>query len=151
MNVPRAAGPNDAPELARLSGVLGYPADPHEMKTRLAHVLSEPDQHVAVIESRGGRLAGWVHVQRLVSLEGGERAELMGLVVDSEERRSGVGRALVAAAEEWARTQGVQKITVRSNLARADSHPFYEALAYRLTKSQHVYVKKLNHDAERTK
>jgi GNAT superfamily N-acetyltransferase len=57
--------------------------------------------------------------------------------------RAPVGKALVAAAEEWACAQGVDAITVRSNATRAESHPFYERLGYVRRKTQHSYAKAL--------
>ena len=76
-------------------------------------------------------------------LEMGERVEIVGLVVDSVARRSGVGRALVAAAEHWARSRGIDEVFVRSNVVRPESHPFYERIGYLLSKTQHVYRKRL--------
>ena len=65
----------------------------------------------------------------------------MGLVVDSTARRRGVGRELVDVAENWALAHGLSSLTVRSNSARALSHPFYESLGYSRSKTQHVYTK----------
>ena len=76
-------------------------------------------------------------------LESGERAEIVGLIVTSSARRSGTGLALVKAAEKWAVEQGMPSISVRSNVARVESHPFYERLGYVRTKTQHAYAKQL--------
>lgn len=57
--------------------------------------------------------------------------------------RNGVGRALVASAEAWALGNGFSSIGVRSNVARVESHPFYERLGFARTKTQHVYSKTL--------
>ena len=76
-------------------------------------------------------------------LESGESAELTGLVVASAARRLGVGSALVAAAEEWARANGFSSLRVRSNVTRAESHPFYEKLGFERAKTQHAYRKAL--------
>ena len=132
----------DAAELARLSGELDYPLTADEMRQRLSALLPSERHYVAVIPS-GGRLLGWMHVEHRVSLESGDRAELVGLVVDSTARRRGVGRQLVDAAEHWALAQGLSTLTVRSNVARELSHPFYESLGYERAKTQHVYRKTL--------
>jgi GNAT superfamily N-acetyltransferase len=65
----------------------------------------------------------------------------MGLVTDSSARRRGLGRELVDVAESWARARGLSAVTVRSNVARELSHPFYETLGYLREKTQHVYRK----------
>jgi GNAT superfamily N-acetyltransferase len=113
-----------------------------EMVRRLAALSASACHYVAVAAS-GERLLGWMHVEHRFSLEGGDRAELMGLVVDSGARRHGLGRPLVEAAEDWARGRGLSSLTVRSNVARELSHPFYEALGYSREKTQHVYRKTL--------
>jgi len=71
-----------------------------------------------------------------------DRAELMGLVVDGTARRRGTGRTLVDAAEQWAKSRGLTALTVRSNVTRELSHPFYEALGYVREKTQHLYRKR---------
>jgi GNAT superfamily N-acetyltransferase len=139
----RSATSDDAAEVARLAGELGYPTAPAEAAARLALIVGNPKHAVLVAETRGGKLAGWAHVEHRQSLEGGERAELMGLVVDAAARRAGLGRLLLDSAEEWSRQRGLKALTVRSNAARRDSHPFYEAAGFEAEKTQHVYVKPL--------
>jgi len=138
----RRATPADADEMARLSDELGYPAQPEQMQARLALLLPQARQFIAVAASEHA-LYGWISVERRLLIEYGERVEIVGLVVDARVRRSGVGKALVAAAEDWARAQGVDAITVRSNVARAESHPFYEHLGFVRRKTQHNYAKML--------
>jgi GNAT superfamily N-acetyltransferase len=67
----------------------------------------------------------------------------MGLVVDARRRRQGIGQQLLAAVEQWAQSRGLPHVTVRSNIVRADSHPFYERQGYTRHKTQHVYRKAL--------
>lgn len=138
----RRAQARDAAEMARLAVQLGYPMSAAEMTRRLG-ALVRNEHHCIVVAADAEVLLGWMHVEQRFSLEGGERAELMGLVVDSTARRGGLGRALVGAAEDWARSRGLSSLTVRSNVAREPSHPFYEALGYRREKTQHVYRKAL--------
>jgi GNAT superfamily N-acetyltransferase len=126
--------------MARLAGELAYPMSTAEMARRLG-VLLPNDRHYIAVAATGKDLLGWVHVEHRFSLEAGDRAELMGLVVDSSARRRGVGRELVDVAENWALARGLSAITVRSNAARELSHPFYEALGYSREKTQHVYRK----------
>ena len=138
----RRAQIGDAPEMTRLAAQLDYPMPETEMARRLAALLASESHYVAVAAS-SGLVLGWMHVERRFSLEGGERAELMGLVVDSNARRRGLGRELVGVAEGWALSRGQSSLTVRSNTARELSHPFYEALGYSREKTQHVYRKVL--------
>lgn len=138
----RRARLSDAAEMARLAGQLGYPMTAAEMAQRLA-VLLPNERHCIVVAASGERLLGRVHVEHRSSIEAGDRAEIMGLVVDASARRRGLGRELVERAETWAVARGLVALTVRSNAARELSHPFYEALGYSRDKTQHVYSKTL--------
>ena len=86
---------------------------------------------------------GWVHAQEQELLDSGRRCEILGLVVAAEVRGRGVGRQLVSAVEEWALGRGIRTITVRSNIVRSESHPFYERLGFVKLKTQHAYRKQL--------
>jgi len=149
----RGARIADAAGIARLSGLLGYPAEPAAIRLRLQQLAVSADHWVAVAAPPGATsgahapLGGWMHVARHMTLESGEFAEILGLVVDPAARRGGVGRALAAAAEQWARTQRLARLTVRSNAARSEAHAFYPALGFAHGKSQHVYSKALGSDA----
>jgi GNAT superfamily N-acetyltransferase len=138
----RRAQLGDAAEMARLSAQLGYPLEPAEMARRLANLLAN-ERHYIALAARGELVLAWMHVEHRSTLEGGERAELMGLVVDVRARRHGLGRELVVVAERWAESRGLPSVTVRSNAARELSHPFYLALGYTRDKTQHVYSKRL--------
>src|SRR4051794_7257825 len=122
----RRAESADAPRLAELSGALGYPATPHAVASRLARLLPRPGDIVLVAEQPAGRIVGWLHGAEQELLESGRRCEILGLVVDAECRGRGIGRHLVLAVEHWAAARGLERITVRSNVARTESHPFYE-------------------------
>jgi GNAT superfamily N-acetyltransferase len=64
-------------------------------------------------------------------------------VVDEQARGAGVGRALMARAEQWARDHGCVAVTLRTNVVRTEAHAFYEKLGYGNVKTQHAYRKRL--------
>jgi GNAT superfamily N-acetyltransferase len=123
---------------------LGYPVSGEAMESRLERLLSRPGQIVLLAERPDGLVVGWLHASEQELLESGTRCEIQGLVVDESYRRRGAGRQLVAAAEAWARERGLEQMAVRSNVARLESHTFYEKLEYRRVKTQHAYRKQLN-------
>ena len=51
-------------------------------------------------------------------------------VVAAPARRSGVGRALIRAAEAKARRHGCPRLDLSSGDWRSDAHAFYEALGF---------------------
>jgi GNAT superfamily N-acetyltransferase len=52
------------------------------------------------------------------------------LVVRSQFKGQGVGRRLVAEAEEFAWNNGCARIEITSGDHRSDAHAFYEAIGY---------------------
>jgi N-acetylglutamate synthase-like GNAT family acetyltransferase len=138
----RKATTADVPEVAELSGILGYPVEPEAMRQRLEDLCSR-ETHVVFVAEAGTKLAGWIHGAERSLLVVERMAEICGLVVRAGHRGSGVGRRLVEAVENWARGRGFDEVSVRSNVARPESHPFYEKLGFDRTKTQHVYRKRL--------
>lgn len=51
-----------------------------------------------------------------------------------------LGRKFVESIEQWARENGAA-VTIRSNVARPESHHFYQALGYVRSKEQATYLK----------
>ncbi len=70
-------------------------------------------------------------------------AEISGLIVDEGVRCCGIGKMLIAAAEEWARRVGCRVISVRSNVKRNRAHQFYTNNGYEHVKTQKELRKKL--------
>ena len=139
----RPAVATDADAIARLTTELGYPTSREEILSRL-EVLVQRDSHFVAVAEISSSVVGWVAAERRLVLESGERAELVGLVVGANDRRAGIGRALVRAAEAWVISQGIPAISVRSNVLRPEAHPFYESLGYVRTKTQHAYTRRLD-------
>jgi GNAT superfamily N-acetyltransferase len=133
----------DAPRITGLLAELGYPGELVAVTRRLAAILRSDTQRV-LVAADGSRIDGYVSAERRPALPHQEELlEITGLVVDAAARRSGVGRALVEAAEQWAARQGLRTIVVRSNVVRPASHPFYEGIGYRRTSTSHTYRKEL--------
>lgn len=137
----RQALPDDANRLAELSTVLGYPVSAIAMRQRLTHLLG--DGELVLVAEQSGSVVGWVHGSEQELLESGRRCEILGLVVDQEHRRQGIGRQLILAVEQWARERGILQVAVRSNVQRIASHEFYQRLGYHRAKTQHAYRKSL--------
>jgi len=86
---------------------------------------------------------GWIHLSQVSTLGSDPRAEITGLIVDSEMRGAGAGRLLVERGEMWARERGLNSIGLHSNTIREQAHEFYVRLGYAVTKSQKVFRKTL--------
>jgi len=133
---------DDVAAVAELCGQLGYPATPGQIEARWSPIASDRG-HGVFVGTKGGRVVAWLHVAIRPLLESDLSAEIWGLVVDQHERGAGIGRALVAAAEQWAIEAGCTAMRVRSRVERSRAHVFYEREGYARIKSQYVFEKSL--------
>src|SRR5437660_10056624 len=99
LNIRRAKGA-DAPQIAILSGQLGYPSTATEMRKRLAGIKPASQHAVFVADSPEDGVIGWTHVSKQPLLEEEIRAEVNDLVVAEGQRSVGAGAMQQAAAEE---------------------------------------------------
>lgn len=139
----RNANAADADRLAELSNTLGYPVEPDLIRRRLERLLAKPNHLVLVVAAPAHLVVGWIHAAEHDILTAGRVCEIVGLVVAEEQRGHGLGRRLVERVERWASERGLRQVSVRSNIARTESHPFYERLGYARVKSQHTYRKRI--------
>lgn len=133
----RPAMDDDADAIAVLLAHLGYPADATELPDRLRRLRAGGDDaFVAVVD---GALVGLATVHaRSVLHVAKPVAQLTALIVSPEMRGHGVGRALVAAAEQWARALDADRLVVTTALHRADAPRFYERLGFEHTGRRYV-------------
>jgi GNAT superfamily N-acetyltransferase len=74
-----------------------------------------------------GRLVAYCLVfDHLTFYANGRVAWIEEIMVDDSHRRTGIGRELTAAAEDWARSRGARLVALATRRASA----FYEALGY---------------------
>jgi ribosomal protein S18 acetylase RimI-like enzyme len=125
----RRARYSDAPQVAELLMQLGSRAvDADEALRRLARA-----RETVFVAQEGDRLLGLVAVK--TDLYFGHPlplTHLTALVTRSDARRSGVGRALVEKAQEFARDNesfGIE-LTCGINPAREAAHEFYPSLGF---------------------
>lgn len=139
----RRARANDAPQLAELSGQLGYPTTAKVITKRMRKLKSASQNVLFVAEAHNAGVVGWTHVSVTHLVEVGTRAELNGLIVAEGQRSLGAGARLLEAAEDWARRHGCPSMSVRSNVIRERAHKFYERQGYEHYKTQKAFRKSL--------
>jgi GNAT superfamily N-acetyltransferase len=132
----------DAGDVAELSGELGYPVSPPDMARRIHSQLQLQD-HVTYLACLDGRVVGWIDVGVTHHLQAEPYAEIGGFVVSGEVRSLGIGKQLLARAEQWALEHGLRRLLVRSQIARDRAHRFYLREGYQQTKTSAVFTKEI--------
>ena len=112
---------------------LGYETTSAEICQRLKNILNDKRYSTFVAEVNGavyGMVGTLTHASH-------EHTDCLGtivtLVVSKEQRRSGMGRALIAAAEKDFAKRKVMRVSLTTQFTRKDAHRFYEALGYSRT------------------
>lgn len=139
----RLARESDAEEVCRLTAQLGYDVETSALRARLSNILGRPDQRLLIAEVEG-RPAGWLHAASWEDIETEAFVIIAGLVVDRLHRRRGIGRVLMAHAEQWARERGCSIVRLWSSSTRTAAHQFYERLGYENVKTQHSFAKSVD-------
>jgi RimJ/RimL family protein N-acetyltransferase len=134
----RPAEPGDAAALVALANAVS--AEPEawlistgwrgvaEERRFLRAVRRHPDAAVYVAEL-DGELVGRLSLARDQHPASGHVADL-GLMVDVGHRRRGIGRALMAAAVEWAQQHGISKLELHVFPWNEPAIALYESLGY---------------------
>jgi GNAT superfamily N-acetyltransferase len=133
----------DLPDGLPLLAQLGYEMSSAEAAQRVQDVLTTPE-HCLLVGEREGRVVGLLHVFARPAIENPREAVVQALVVDQRCRRTGIGRALMAAAETWGRKRDCRSVVLSSNVVRAPAHAFYAALGYRVAATSFVFRKPLS-------
>jgi len=95
--------------------------------------FARDDARTFLAERDDGSLCGFVEVGSRPYAEGCESSPvgyIEGWWVDADMRRRGVGRALIEAAERWARERGYREMGSDALLENDVSHASHRALGY---------------------
>jgi aminoglycoside 6'-N-acetyltransferase I len=128
----RRATPADIPQWAAMRHALWPEASADELRAEAPVMLADAAQPVFVAES-DGKLLGFAEA-RLRDYAEGCASSPVGYIeawyVVPEARRHGVGRALVAAAEDWAREQRCTEMASDALIDNALSHTAHRHIGY---------------------
>lgn len=127
----RAAKRADAVAIAALITALGYDADAADVHRRMVALAKSGQSTLVAMQ---GELVGVLTTSMMSVLHRPKPVGRISMLVVAETRRgAGIGRALVAAAEEQLRQAGCGLVEVTSNVKRPRAHAFYRKLGYERT------------------
>ncbi len=108
--------------------------EPSALRESTDSIRSVLETESVVVARRAGRVIGCVSVQQRPDIVFARR-----LAVEPGERGAGVGRALVAEAEEVARRLGISRLGVETRLALTENRAFFQALGF-VERAQHCHA-----------
>ena len=91
----------------------------------------------------GDTLIGYAHLRVAQDLAEEGTVELVWIVVAPENRRKGVGRRLMTAAETWAFQSGRARLRLRADVISSEALAFFAALGYTETHTCQEYERDL--------
>lgn len=138
----RMAKATDVKALADLSTQLGYPCSEEEITLRFQD-FQNAQRNILVAET-DGVVVGYLAMERYHTLFMEPGLNITGLVVDQKKRSQGLGRSLVAAAEEYARAQNLKFLRANSGAQRTEAHEFYGKMGFHDQRDQKRFVKNLS-------
>src|SRR5437773_2775028 len=141
----RPIAEKDLSEWFRLRRRLWDATSDEDHKAEMLDILDHTDtQLVLVADTGNGRLAGFLEASIRPFVEDCESDNvgyLEGWLVDPEYRRHGLGRTLVAAAEEWARSKGCIEMASDAEIGNDMSLTAHTRLGYEET-SRLIHLRK---------
>lgn len=142
----RQLEPGDFDEWTRMRVVL-WPFDTYEQHAKQGREqLAKPENIVFVAARESGGLCGFVEADIRTYAEGAETERigyLEGWYVDPDSRQQGIGAALVAAAEGWARSLGCSEMGSDTWLDNTTSREAHKRLGYREEEELVHFLKRL--------
>lgn len=119
---------------------LGYDMPKDKTLERLELILKRPSDRVFIAEYNG-ETAGYVHAADYECTYCESIKNIMAIAVDEKYRGLGIGRKLLKAAEDWAKTCGCDGVRLVSGSARTETHKFYLRCGYTLRKDAKNFIK----------
>ena len=132
----------DADQIYELNcSEMGYDYPKEETRQRIKDILASEHDKIYVAELDGS-VVGYVHANDYNLIYAPAMKNIMGIAVSNKHKRIGIGKALLTAAEAWAKADGAKGVRLVSGETRKEAHMFYERCGYSGGKQQ-VNFKKM--------
>lgn len=139
MNI-RIARPVDSIAIAEITAEgLGYDCTPEMIAQNIASLDSSHARlFVAEVD---GEVVGFVEPQVYEAVYFPPLVNILGLAVWKSHCGMGIGKALMEAAENWAKEIGAKGVRLNSGADRTNAHAFYRNIGYEAKKQQIRFLK----------
>lgn len=102
--------------------------------------INQDQNHELIVAELDGEVIGTLHLMFLpsISFQGGLRAQIESVRVDTKYQSRGIGTEMMKWAIERAKARGAHIVQLTTHKSRADAHRFYERLGF---KGSHLGMK----------
>ena len=114
---------------------MGYAFSLEETRENLQRLLGRNSDRIFVAVSAGA-VVGYVHACDYDLIYAPPMKNILGIAVSARHKCRGIGRALLAAVEDWARETGAAGVRLVSGKTRMGAHAFYHRCGYAGDKEQ---------------
>ena len=136
----REAKEQDCVAISKISyDDLGYECSYELVAQRLRNL--DQQREVVLVAVIDENVVGYVYAEIYNVLYFESMVNVLGLVVSSQYRRQGIGKALICKVENWAKSLDIKFIRLNSGATRKDAHAFYRALGFNNEKEQLRFIK----------
>ena len=126
----RQAIVSDAEDIYNINKTsLGYDYDLDKQRNNLEAVLNDKTQ-VIFVAVLGNKVVGYIHLTSYDVIYADTYKNCLGLAVDNDYKRMGIGSALLKQGEMWAKENGAIGIRLCSGVERENAHKFYKSQGY---------------------
>lgn len=108
---------------------LGYDYDLNKQRNKIQKVIQDDSQVIFVAEI-DNKAVGYIHLVNYDVIYADNYKNCLGLAVDNNYKRMGIGSALLSKGELWAKENGAAGIRLCSGIERESAHKFYLANGY---------------------
>jgi len=127
---------NDFQSIYKLNkNSMGYDYPIELTKDKLSKIFTDKRNKIFVA-TNNENVVGYIHANDYDVIYAPHMKNIMGIAVDSDHRRAGVGKLLLGAIEKWARETGATGIRLVSGATRTEAHNFYRSYGFTSEKEQ---------------
>lgn len=114
-------------QMVLLNEEVGNKLSPTFLREKI-EALPRADRLFLAVE--GDYLVGYAHLSVRKDLSGSDPVEIIDLIVREANRRRGIGRQLLNAAETWAHQSNHSSLLIRIPVTNSNAHAFLSALRF---------------------
>jgi GNAT superfamily N-acetyltransferase len=129
---------DNAGATAHLAKQLGYEITCEQTEENIKLML-EDENSKAFVAIAENKIVGWISVAKIVTIASTPFCEIRSLIVDEAYRKNNIGKLLIEKAKQWSKEKNCERLRLRCNIKRQETHAFYLHLGFAKMKEQTVF------------